>query len=335
MNSSKGVIKCRDLAGCDDAEIIKELEAYGVTHVLNMKIKHDSVLRPTSTYVLTFDAPKPPKTIRVGYKNVAVELYIPNPMRCFNCQKYGHGSRSCKSKKVCAKCAGTDHDDKDCQSDFKCARCQGPHPVYSKECPVWLQEKKIQHTKVSRDVTFAQAKKVVLSSEPAPPKRNNLPKISYARAVVDSSQSLPVTGSPRSSLMKTSSVQTQTELTWPLSLGEPVYLISNDKGCQTDFDFPEVIDTSSQLSFYKKGAAQSSMEIDISHTKQSLSTSVSETKSRTRGRTKLVRPVKIPGDSVGNPIKNPVTTSNIYHVLADNNTDNNTEDENFFELDNG
>ena len=51
---------------------------------------------PTNTLFLTFGSPELPKEITLGYLKVKVALFVPNPMRCFNCNKFGHTSQRCK-----------------------------------------------------------------------------------------------------------------------------------------------------------------------------------------------------------------------------------------------
>lgn len=46
-------------------------------------------MTPTNTYILNFNTPKPPTEIKIGYMIEKVEVYIPNPLRCHNCQKLG------------------------------------------------------------------------------------------------------------------------------------------------------------------------------------------------------------------------------------------------------
>ena len=36
--------------------------------------------------------------------SVNVEVYVPNPLRCYNCQFFGHHESRCTRKKVCANC---------------------------------------------------------------------------------------------------------------------------------------------------------------------------------------------------------------------------------------
>ena len=59
---------------------------------------------------------------------------------CFQCQRYGHASISCKRKEACGKCAG-DHSHSTCTITvpdlFKCATCLGKHKFTSSTCPFY------------------------------------------------------------------------------------------------------------------------------------------------------------------------------------------------------
>ncbi|KAM7312640.1 uncharacterized protein ISCGN_009545 [Ixodes scapularis] len=51
-----------------------------------------------------FAAPRAlPETVRAGYLNCRICPYISNPQRYFRCQRFGHGSRSCRGKETCAR----------------------------------------------------------------------------------------------------------------------------------------------------------------------------------------------------------------------------------------
>ena len=86
LNSSKGIIRCRELAGMRDPEICKELRDQGVTDVRRISVRRDGQNKPTNTFVLTFDTTVIPNRIFIGYMSTKVEIYIPSPLRCFNCQ---------------------------------------------------------------------------------------------------------------------------------------------------------------------------------------------------------------------------------------------------------
>ena len=79
-------------------EIKNELKKQNIIDVKRITIKKQNEII-TNTYILTFNNPKTPLEIKIGYTVVKVETYIPNP-RCHNCQKYGHLKEHCTRKQV-------------------------------------------------------------------------------------------------------------------------------------------------------------------------------------------------------------------------------------------
>ena len=71
-----------------EMEIRMKLQEQGVAEVHRVTVKKDTKKVPTSTLFLTFSTPDLPKEITVGYLKVKVALFVPNPMRCFNCNKF-------------------------------------------------------------------------------------------------------------------------------------------------------------------------------------------------------------------------------------------------------
>jgi hypothetical protein len=85
--------------------------------------------------------------IYIQWKSLNIKDYI-RVTRCYNCQKYGHVSKHCKSEKQCGFCASTAHESKDCSerensSKHKCANCvrgkqqDANHHSGSSECPIY------------------------------------------------------------------------------------------------------------------------------------------------------------------------------------------------------
>lgn len=76
-----------------------------------------------------------PSHVKVGHFRHAVRPFVPKPLQCRNCQKFGHVSAVCGKSAVCSRCAAQ-HSAGNCQAKtFKCPNCQGPHDASSKECP--------------------------------------------------------------------------------------------------------------------------------------------------------------------------------------------------------
>ena len=73
-------------------------------------LKKEGKTIETNTYIMTFNTPKIPEKIKVGYSMEKVEQFVPNPLRCYRCQKYGHHEDSCRGYEVCEKCGQRDPD---------------------------------------------------------------------------------------------------------------------------------------------------------------------------------------------------------------------------------
>ena len=67
-------------------------------------------------------------------------MLVPNPKRCFNCNKSGHTSQRCKVAAKCPGC-GKDKHEGQCEGPKLCSNCNGPHASSAKDCPVWQKEK--------------------------------------------------------------------------------------------------------------------------------------------------------------------------------------------------
>ena len=152
LNSSKFVIKCEELDKMDEEEIKKELQPQGIIAVKGISIRY-------SLYVLTIRGQTIPKRINIGYLKKETRPYIPNPQRCFQCQKFGHTKNSCKGKAVCAGCGEEGHNLDDCKNDPKCVNCQGDRVAISRDCPKWKIEKDIVTLKYTEKISFADARK--------------------------------------------------------------------------------------------------------------------------------------------------------------------------------
>lgn len=45
-----------------------------------------------------------PERVKIGYISYPVREYERAPLRCYNCQSYGHIAIVCKAKRRCARC---------------------------------------------------------------------------------------------------------------------------------------------------------------------------------------------------------------------------------------
>ncbi|GBM53599.1 hypothetical protein AVEN_105488-1 [Araneus ventricosus] len=72
----------------------------------------------------------------------------------------------CRGKETCGRCSEIGHNSKSCTSTPKCSNCKAEHPSYSRKCPRWVEEREIQAIKVTQNISFAEARKIVTSRTP-------------------------------------------------------------------------------------------------------------------------------------------------------------------------
>ncbi|XP_067141007.1 uncharacterized protein [Centruroides vittatus] len=166
LNSSRGVISEIDLMSEDESDIQIGLSDQGVVAVRRISIRRDGKLIPTKHLILTFSKPTLPSFITAGYLRCSVRPYIPNPLRCFKCQRFGHSQTSCRGKSACAQCGTEGHDSTECKSTPCCVNCKDAHPAYSRKCPAWQREKEIQRVKTVNNLPYPEARRMVTSSAP-------------------------------------------------------------------------------------------------------------------------------------------------------------------------
>ena len=89
----------------------------------------------------------------MGLYNVKVSPYVPNPIRCFKGQRFGHGKGQCKGKPKCIKCSEEDPEGFDCNNNPKCSNCGQPHMASSKDCQYFLKENEIKKVKSKNNIS--------------------------------------------------------------------------------------------------------------------------------------------------------------------------------------
>lgn len=173
LNKSRGTIFCPDLKMHTDEEIVSELKHEHVTEVKRIKRRNKKgELEDSGAFILTFNLGNLPTSIDAGIHCCRVQQYIPPPLRCMNCLKFGHKKTACKGNQICASCANLYHDRSQCQQGLRCVVCRGDHHALSRNCPVYKDEFEIQRMKVTEKITYREArqKRRLQAPDPNPPR---------------------------------------------------------------------------------------------------------------------------------------------------------------------
>ena len=66
----------------------------------------------TNTLLLTFNMINVPKSLKIFYRVIPVDVNVPNPLRCFNCRRFAHHENNCPEDlgSVCEKCGVGNYD---------------------------------------------------------------------------------------------------------------------------------------------------------------------------------------------------------------------------------
>jgi hypothetical protein len=165
LNSSKGIIRCKDISMCSEEEILEGLVDQGVTHVKRIRVKRDGTLVATHSYILEFNSVKLPEAVFLAYIKTNVEDYVPNPLRCFKCQLFGHHKDRCSKQAVCFNC-GQNRPENPCPNPSFCVNCHQNHPASDRKCTKWKNEKEILAIKNKFKISHPEARKIVEARTP-------------------------------------------------------------------------------------------------------------------------------------------------------------------------
>ena len=164
--SLRGIIIDVDL-DMEDDEIRAATSAVTATRIMRMI---GGQQRKTGQVIVTFEGDVLPEFTYMGWRRFRIQTYIPDPIRCYKCQHYGHKVMACQQQEKCPICAGK-HSARNCdrvgkepdakflRSDTKCANCGGEHPASYRGCPKFKTAKeitKIQATAPTR-ISYAEA----------------------------------------------------------------------------------------------------------------------------------------------------------------------------------
>lgn len=115
-----------------------------------------------------------------------VTPYVQQVLQCFQCLRYGHTAKACKSKPRCKYCGkycesttAPNHDPQTCEFKVNpsCLYCLGDHEACNRLCPEYLRQKDIRLRMAFDNESFGEANKQC----PVNYKSNNYSKRTYAQ----------------------------------------------------------------------------------------------------------------------------------------------------------
>jgi len=142
-------------------DIMANIKHVKVCEAKRLKTKRFGDICDSLSVMLTFEGETLPDKVLVGFMSYSVKLYIPPPLRCYKCQRFGHIAAVCKGKKRCSKCGG-EHDYDECDKvRNQCCNCGGEHSAAYQGCEFSKRAKEVQRIKVTEGISYSEAVKLV------------------------------------------------------------------------------------------------------------------------------------------------------------------------------
>lgn len=150
-------------------ELKRNIKEGNVIEAKRLQRKRESLsvmLRFESSEVL-------PSKVRIGYVRFHVREYVRAPLRCYNCQRYGHIASVCRAKKRCAHC-GEEHEYGKCgrNVEAKCCNCGGAQNVAYRGCEVSKRAVEIEKERDGNKLSYVETVKKVDSGKKRVRRRN-------------------------------------------------------------------------------------------------------------------------------------------------------------------
>ena len=161
LNFSKGVVQSTEFKFVVAEEMVT---ISGVQKAEPILISKNGKKVKSGTWILTFNTPVCPEYIDLFWMRIRVNAFIPKPMRCFKCQRFGHKGAKCKSKTDrCIQC-GAPEKHENCKKEKKCSNCLEAHSASDKNCKVYKETQQILRHQAENGGTYANSKNILFPS---------------------------------------------------------------------------------------------------------------------------------------------------------------------------
>ena len=149
-----------------ELEIRNELKDKGVVGVHRVSVRKNGEVIPTSTLFLTLNRPDLPQEIKVGYIRVKVEVFVPDALRCFNCNRFDHTTVGCKTTAKCVRCAKEKHNVSNIMG-LKLAPTAVVLSLLQPKIALSGRWRKTQRIRVEESISFTETRQLVEAKTPA------------------------------------------------------------------------------------------------------------------------------------------------------------------------
>lgn len=146
------------------AEEIRADNGANVINVQRLKKRLNNNWEESLSIKITFSGNKCPNFVSVNYIRYSIRPFIENPMQCYNCQRIGHTSKSCKATTPrCLLCGGSHNRNACDNSDLRsCANCKEQHAANSRQCRFIKQAMEIERIKATKQIPYDEARKIAI-----------------------------------------------------------------------------------------------------------------------------------------------------------------------------
>ena len=155
---TKGVISDVPLDLSDD-EIKQSLVGQHVCFVKRLPYRSGKDVGPSRSVLVCFNSTILPAVVNIGYLRFRPRPFVPPPRRCFNCCRYGHQAKQCRSAIRCTKCGGRHKYEECLTNNPKCVNCGGMHSAGYGGCPRYREESAINSLMVKKRSTIGLLEK--------------------------------------------------------------------------------------------------------------------------------------------------------------------------------
>ena len=156
LKTIQGRIFSRKIINIYQEEQLVALREQKVVDIHKIMKRAGEKLVATGAAILTFDLINRPEKIKLGWEIVNMDEFIPNPMRCLNCQRLGRTKKNAATLN-CAETVEFRHHTTSCSRKY-CVNCQTKnHPSHDNECPIFCKHKPVNYLRIARRCTIREA----------------------------------------------------------------------------------------------------------------------------------------------------------------------------------